>query len=88
MSLTGKLLNIFLDENIKLNKNVYDNLIICLMNIVKNCKLDEDLAKALCNNLSNFNKNNFLNKGELMVISLKILTQKHYSFNKELHSLS
>ena len=38
VTLSGKLINMFLDKNIKLNKKVFDNLVICLMNIVKNCK--------------------------------------------------
>ena len=83
VSLSGKLINMFLDKNVKLDKKVFDNLVICLMNIVKNCKLDEDLTNTLYYNLLNFNKNNVLDKLELVVVSLKILTQKHYSFNKE-----
>ena len=73
----------FLDKNIKLDKKVFDNLVICLMNIVKNCKLEDHLRNALYNNLLKFEKNEVLNQLELIVISLKILTQKHYTFNKE-----
>ena len=83
VTLSGKLINMFLDKNIKLNKKVFDNLVICLMNIVKNCKLEDHLRNALYNNLLKFEKNEVLNQLELIAISLKILTQKHYTFNKE-----
>ena len=82
INLSEKLVNMFLDENIKLDKIVFDNLVMCLMNIIKNCKLDEQLGTALYNNLLNLKEKKLLNKLELIVISLKILTQKHYSFNK------
>ena len=81
--LSEKIMNLFLDENVQLEKTIFDNLIICLINIVNNCKLEEQVANNLYNNLLNFNKNKFLNKIELLTISLKIFTQKHYSFNKE-----
>ena len=55
-SISEKLLNLLLDENVKLDKNVFNNLVICLMNIIKNCKLDEHLIKALHDNLLNFNE--------------------------------
>ena len=83
ISLSENLVNMFFHENIVLDKNVFDNLVICLMNIVKNCKLDEQLRNNLYNNLLDFNKNKVLNKIELIVISLKIFTQKHYSENKK-----
>ena len=73
----------FLDENAKLDKIVFGNIVICLMNIVKNCKLDENLSNVLCNNLLNFNKKKILNIVEIIEISLKILTQKNYSYNKK-----
>jgi hypothetical protein len=82
INLSEKLVNMFLDENIKLDKKVFDNLVMCLMNIIKNCKLEEQLGTALYNNLLNLKEKKLLNKLELIVISLKILTQKHYSFNK------
>jgi len=81
--LSEQLINIFLDENIKLDKEVFDNLVICLMNIMKNCELDEQLSNKFYNNLTNFSEKKILNKLEFLVISLKILTQKHYSFNKQ-----
>ena len=83
ISLSEKILNIFFHENIVLEKNVFDNLVICLMNIVKNCKLDEQIRNNLYNNLLDFNENKVINKLELMIISLKIFTQKHYSENKK-----
>ena len=49
----------FLYENYKLDKEVFNNLIICLMNVVKNCKLDEQLSAVLYNNLSNFYEKKF-----------------------------
>ena len=81
--LSEKLINMFLDENCKFNKKIFDNLVICLINIIKNCNLDEQLSNTLYNNLFNFDKIKILNKIELIVISLKILTQRHYSFYKE-----
>ena len=83
ISLSENLVNMLFHENIVLDKNIFDNLVICLMNIFKNCKLDEQLRNNLYNNLLNFNKNKVLNKIELIVISLKIFTQKHYSENKK-----
>ena len=83
ISLSENLVNMLFHENIVLDKNIFDNLVICLMNIVKNCKLDEQLRNNLYNNLLDFNKNKVLNKIELIVISLKIFTQKHYSENKK-----
>ena len=53
------------------------------MNVVKNCELDEQLSNVFYKNLSNFNESKILNKLEFIIISLKILTQKHYSFNKK-----
>ena len=81
--LSEKLMSMLLDENIVLNKSVFNNLVICLMNIVKNCRLDEGLKDSLFNNLNKFKEKQILNKIELIVISLKILTQKHYFFNKK-----
>ena len=81
--ISEKLINMFLNQKAQLSKKVFDNLIICLMNIVKNCKLEEQLSNALYGNLLDFNKRKVLNRVELLTISLKILTQKHYSFNKE-----
>ena len=83
IKLSENLTNMFLDEKIKLNKNIFDNLVICLMNIIKNCKLDNQLSTALYNNLFKFTRNQSLNKLELAILSLKIFTQNHYSFNKE-----
>ena len=83
VQLSEKLINIFIDENIKLDKQVFDNLIICLMNIIKNCELDEHLSNKFYNNLTHFSEKKILNKPEFLIISLKILTQKHYSFNKK-----
>ena len=81
--LSEKMMNLFLDENVQLEKEIFDNLVICLMNIIYHCKLEEQVVNTLYNNLLNFNKNKVLNKIELITISLKIFTQKHYSFNKE-----
>ena len=83
ISLTGKLIDMFLYYNYKLDKEVFNNLIICLMNVVKNCKLDEQLSGVLYNNLSNFYEKKILNKLELVVVCLRIFTHKHYSFNKD-----
>ena len=83
VQLSEKLINIFIDENIKLDKQVFDNLVICLMNIIKNCELDEHLSNKFYNNLTHFSEKKILNKPEFLIISLKILTQKHYSFNKK-----
>ncbi len=83
INLSEQLVNMFLDENTVLNKDTFDNLIICLINIIKYCKLDEQLSTILYNNLSNFSEKKVLNKLELAVVSLKIFTQKHYSFNKK-----
>ena len=44
IELSEQLVNIFLYENIKLDKKVFDNLVFCLVNVVKNCELDEQLS--------------------------------------------